>query len=123
MILSLQSCISHKGVFKGTDFARYENQNPYNKDQLEELTNYIQDNLITTGLVVLEDGKVVYEYGDLKKVSYIASCRKSVLSMLYGKHIENGKIDLTFGQCDKVISLIQRNLLGRTILARATAAS
>jgi CubicO group peptidase (beta-lactamase class C family) len=45
-------------------------------------------------MVVLYDGKVFYEYGDIQEVSYIASCRKSVLSMLYGKYVDDGTIDL-----------------------------
>jgi CubicO group peptidase (beta-lactamase class C family) len=48
----------------------------------------------TTSLVVVKGGKVVYSYGDTSQVSYLASARKSVLSMLYGKYIANGRIDL-----------------------------
>ena len=51
-------------------------------------------------MMVLENGKVVFEYGDIAEVSYIASCRKSVLAIMYGKYVENGTIDLdeTIGQ-------------------------
>lgn len=45
-------------------------------------------------MTIIEHGQVAYSYGDVEEVSYIASCRKSVLSMLYGKHVENGTIDL-----------------------------
>ena len=45
-------------------------------------------------MMIIKDGKILYEYGDIDEVSYIASCRKSVLSMLYGKYVENGTIDL-----------------------------
>lgn len=48
----------------------------------------------TTGLMVIRNGKVLYRYGDTIEASYIASCRKSVLAMLYGKYIESGVIDL-----------------------------
>lgn len=44
--------------------------------------------------MVLKDGEIVYEYGDTSELYYIASCRKSVLSILYGKYVESGKIDL-----------------------------
>ena len=50
--------------------------------------------LDTTGLMVVEHGKVVYEYGDVAEVSYIASVRKSVLSMLYGPYVADGTIHL-----------------------------
>lgn len=49
----------------------------------------------TSSLVVVKGGKVIYHYGDVKQLSYLASARKSVLSMLYGKYVENGTIDLS----------------------------
>jgi len=68
--------------------------------QLEDLTRYLETNLETTGMMILQGGKVLYEYGDVAEVSYLASCRKSVLAMLYGKHVENGtiRLDETLGE-------------------------
>ena len=48
----------------------------------------------TTGLMAVVGGKVLYEYGDLQKLSYLASVRKSVLSILYGKYVTDGTIQL-----------------------------
>lgn len=48
----------------------------------------------TTGLMAVVGGRVLYEHGDLAVVSYLASVRKSVLAMLYGKYVENGRIRL-----------------------------
>ncbi|WP_262267797.1 serine hydrolase domain-containing protein [Microvirga yunnanensis] len=50
--------------------------------------------LPTTSLMVVTSGKVAYRYGFTEQVSYLASARKSVLSMLYGKYVANGTIDL-----------------------------
>jgi CubicO group peptidase (beta-lactamase class C family) len=50
--------------------------------------------LPTTSFMVVSGGRVVYTYGDVAQVSYLASARKSVLSMLYGKYVANGTIDL-----------------------------
>lgn len=50
--------------------------------------------LPTTAFMVVTGGKAIYSYGDLPQVSYLASARKSVLSMLYGKYVLNGTIDL-----------------------------
>lgn len=50
--------------------------------------------LDTTGLMVVKGGKVVYEYGNVAEPSYLASARKSVLSMLYGPYVANGTIRL-----------------------------
>jgi CubicO group peptidase (beta-lactamase class C family) len=44
--------------------------------------------------VAVTNGRVLVEYGDVTTVSYIASVRKSVLSMLYGIYVERGVIDL-----------------------------
>jgi len=56
----------------------------------------------TTGLMVIQGGRVVFEYGDVKKPYLIASMRKSVLSMLYGRHVANGtiKLDSTLAELD-----------------------
>ena len=48
----------------------------------------------TTSLMVVKSGKIAFTYGDIAQVSYLASARKSVLSMLYGKYVANGTIDL-----------------------------
>ena len=47
----------------------------------------------TTALMVIQGGQVVMSYGDLTRQSYIASVRKSVLSMLYGIDLARGRID------------------------------
>lgn len=87
---------THKAAFKGTPLNKIQSLNgsEFNQDKLNNITKYLKDSSETTGIVMLHDGKVVYEYGNIKEVSYIASCRKSVLSMLYGKHVENGAINL-----------------------------
>ena len=48
----------------------------------------------TTGLVLVSDGRVVLEHGDVARVSKVASVRKSILAMLYGRYVESGQIDL-----------------------------
>jgi dihydroorotase/N-acyl-D-amino-acid deacylase len=47
----------------------------------------------SSAMVVVEHGKIVYSYGDLTAQSYLASVRKSVLSMLYGIEIARHHID------------------------------
>lgn len=61
---------------------------------LKQLRSFIIDSAHTTGFMVIQNGKVLFDYGDVQELSYLASCRKSVLSMLYGPFIENGKIKL-----------------------------
>lgn len=52
------------------------------------------ETLPTTCLLVLRHGRAVYEYGDPAEVSYLASARKSILSLLYGRPVTDGVIDL-----------------------------
>jgi CubicO group peptidase (beta-lactamase class C family) len=61
---------------------------------LQKTTAFIRDESNTTGLVVVDRGRVVFQYGDIEELSYIASARKSVLAMLYGYWVENGTIKL-----------------------------
>jgi CubicO group peptidase (beta-lactamase class C family) len=48
----------------------------------------------TTGLVVVVGGYVLFEYGDMAHVTKTASVRKSILGMLMGNYVANGKINL-----------------------------
>ncbi len=95
-VFFLTGCVVKQPAFQGERSEQYPSPQAAQFDQkkLEQLTQYIGKEARTTGMVVLYDGKVLYEYGDVTKVSYIASCRKSVLSMLYGKFVEDGTIDL-----------------------------
>jgi len=48
----------------------------------------------TSALVVWSRGKVAFQYGDVARISKVASVRKSILAMLYGKYVVDGTIDL-----------------------------
>lgn len=56
--------------------------------------------LATTSLMIVRGGKEVWTYGDVTRPSYLASSRKSVLSMLYGNPVARGEIrlDATLGE-------------------------
>jgi hypothetical protein len=49
--------------------------------------------LDTTALVVMQKGRTVYRYGDERLISYVASARKSRVSMLYGPSVARQQID------------------------------
>lgn len=95
-IFLLQNCGSRKAAYTGQAFERNASLqgSGFKQKDLDSFTQHLKDHSETTGFMVLYDGKVVYEYGDVEEVSYLASCRKSVLSMLYGKHLSNGNIHL-----------------------------
>ena len=46
------------------------------------------------GFVAVVGGRVLMSYGDLQALSYLASVRKSILSMLFGNYVANGTIKL-----------------------------
>ena len=62
--------------------------------KLRTVRDFIRDSANTTGLVVVDRGRVVFTYGDIQELSYLASCRKSILAMLYGYWVKDGTIDL-----------------------------
>ena len=61
---------------------------------MNDLKRYVRDSLNTTGLIIIKSGKIILEFGDTKEISYSASTRKSILSMLYGKYVADGTINL-----------------------------
>ena len=56
--------------------------------------------LPTTAFLVLDQGQVVLDHGATTAPSYLASARKSVLSVLYGSAVANGtiRLDATLGE-------------------------
>jgi CubicO group peptidase (beta-lactamase class C family) len=65
----------------------------YRSGALDSLTSYLKS-IPTTGMVVTVYGRQLYAYGDVMEQSYLASARKSVLSMLYGNYVAQGRIKL-----------------------------
>jgi CubicO group peptidase (beta-lactamase class C family) len=82
-------------VFPGTDWERIADPASvgYCADRLERVTARAKQ-LPTTGMMVIVGGRSLYEYGDVQRVSYLASVRKSVLAMLFGNYVASGQIRL-----------------------------
>jgi CubicO group peptidase (beta-lactamase class C family) len=82
-------------VWPGTDWERVDRPESlgYSSPKLEALRSWLKTQR-TTAMHVSVDGKVIFEYGDLARVSKVASVRKSILSMLYGKYVIDGTIDI-----------------------------
>ncbi len=83
-------------VFPGQSWSYNEDpeSDGWNLNEMDEFKQYISDSTYITGFLIIHKGQIVFEYGNIEENSYIASCRKSVLSILYGKHVENGDINL-----------------------------
>ena len=66
----------------------------WSREGLQAATAFVRDSANSTGIVVVDRGRVVYSFGDIQELSYIASCRKSILAMLYGDWVDRGIVDL-----------------------------
>lgn len=85
----------------GEDWARVRpSKYGFDNQKIKDLRNYIIDSMATTGMMIIVGGESIFQYGNIESVSYIASCRKSVLAMLYGKYVKNGtiKLNATLGE-------------------------
>lgn len=66
----------------------------WSTEGLQATQAFLRDSANSTGVVVVDRGRVVFEFGDTQELSYLASVRKSILAMLYGDHVLDGTIDL-----------------------------
>jgi len=65
----------------------------FSNEKLEVLRAWLKTQN-TTAVHVSVNGRQIFEYGDVKRASKVASVRKSILAMLYGNYVVSGKIDL-----------------------------
>jgi len=82
-------------VFPGSTWERVGDpaSSGFSADGLDQVTAYTEQQNTTAAMAVVS-GRVIWEYGDVSSVSYLASVRKSVLAMLYGNYVADGTIDL-----------------------------
>lgn len=94
LALSLAAALAAQAVYPGQDWERAKPEDHgFSSKRLAVLSSYL-GTLDTTALLAVHRGKVIFAYGDLTKQSYLASVRKSILAMLYGKYVASGKINL-----------------------------
>ncbi len=65
----------------------------WSSDCLDDVRAQLEE-LSSSGMMVVAGGRVLFEYGDLEVVSYLASVRKSILAMLFGNYVADGTVDL-----------------------------
>jgi CubicO group peptidase (beta-lactamase class C family) len=66
----------------------------FSANKLDSLDKFLE-NAGSSSLLILVDGKVVHEWGDISNKHLIHSIRKTLLNSLYGIFIGNGTIDTT----------------------------
>ncbi|MBI3470329.1 MAG: hypothetical protein HY013_03120 [Candidatus Solibacter usitatus] len=73
-----------KPTFPGTEWERVKPESAgLSSKKLEALRGWLKTQK-TTAMSVSAGGRIVFEYGDLARVSKVASVRKSILAMLFG---------------------------------------
>lgn len=95
-VVNAQSAECLQGdVFPGAEWQQVKPEAlGYSSAKLEALRGWLktQD---TGSMMVVVQGRVIFSYGDVTHTSKIASVRKSILDILYGKYILNNSIDIT----------------------------
>jgi CubicO group peptidase (beta-lactamase class C family) len=85
-----------QSVFPGEHWEQAENlaHDGWSTEHLAEARG-IARGAGTTALLVIHRGRMVLEYGDTTRPTFVASVRKSLISALYGIHVAAGTIDLS----------------------------
>lgn len=78
---------------------KYPEQSGFSKEKIDYAKAYY-DSLNSSAFLVIQNGKVVAEWGSINRRFILHSGRKAILNSLYGVYSENGTIDLnkTIGQ-------------------------
>lgn len=71
------------------DVAEYD----YSREKLDRARAYA-DSINTAAVMIVVDGKILEEWGEVEKKYNTHSVRKSFLSALYGNYVHDGTIDL-----------------------------
>jgi CubicO group peptidase (beta-lactamase class C family) len=84
-----------QNVFPGKTWEKVENPEGlgFSVEKLEEAKKFA-DQGKTAAVVIVVNGKILYEWGEVQRDFITHSSRKSFLSALYGKYVQNGTIDL-----------------------------
>ena len=82
-------------VVPGADWESIETPESvgFSSKRLDAVRDWVES-LDTTALMVVVGGRVLFSYGDVTHLSYLASGRKSVLALLYGAPVANKTIAL-----------------------------
>lgn len=65
----------------------------YSTEKLKSLETFLEDSG-SDSLLLVHDGKVFFEWGDIRKKILVHSMRKALLNSLYGVYHQRGSIDL-----------------------------
>jgi CubicO group peptidase (beta-lactamase class C family) len=92
----LSTCLlSAQDVFPGKTWENIEDPEEwgYSLEKLEAAKAFAEKGK-TAAVVIVVNGKILYEWGEVERDFITHSTRKSFLSALYGKYVKDGSIDL-----------------------------
>ncbi len=86
---------SQEAVFPGEAWERIGDPEDacFSRSGLDRVSAYTAEQNTSAAMAIV-GGRVLWEYGNVARVSYLASVRKSILAMLYGNYVADGTIDL-----------------------------
>lgn len=90
-LLFIYSCTKEPSIF---DKAESPEAYGFSSAKLDTLTSFLETSG-TSSLMIIADGKTVYEWGTSQKKHTVHSIRKALLNSLLGIYISNGTIDTT----------------------------
>ena len=84
-----------QSVVPGRDWESIEKAESvgFSSERLAAVRTWVST-LDTTAMMIVVSGRTLFAYGDVTHLSYLASGRKSILSLLYGRYVEKGAIAL-----------------------------
>ncbi len=84
-----------EAVYPGASWERIADpaSSGFSAEALDAIHPYVEG-INTTAVMAVVGGRVLFEHGPVDEISYLASVRKSILAMLYGRYVEDGTIDL-----------------------------
>lgn len=68
-------------------------QNPFSDEGKERIDDFLEDSGSSSALILYQ-GKIAYQYGDIHRKHLIHSIRKAILGILYGRLIQDGRVAL-----------------------------
>ncbi len=93
---SIQTWFYKDPSFQGIPIEKKTNNNNsyFSQEKFDEIGQYLKKESETTSMMVLENGKIVYQYGDISEISNLKDSKTGILSLLFGKYIERGIVNL-----------------------------
>ena len=93
LILFLSNNVNSQNPKENWEKYRHIEQSGFSKEKLA-IANAYYDSLNSSAFLIIQNGKVVANWGDINRRFILHSARKGILNSLYGVYSDNGTIDL-----------------------------